>query len=425
MKTKLETALSELKGYPLTIFSVCLFVWILSNMDQSLFGYVIPEIQKTFGAKLPEISWILFASFLTSAVLSILIGVAADKYGRRIMLVACLATSALLVGLHALAPTLMIMAVLRAFAFGISGGLSPITNTYVVEASPARYRGILTGLLQCGYPLGWFFASLFAAPMMVHFGWRSIFLVAFAVIPIALVVWYLLPESRRFTQQQSILSAGEKTADKNAKIATLFQRELRKRTLLVGFAFFTYGGAYAGTAFYFPSFYTDVRGYQLDEATAIVGLSYGIGVIGYIGSAVVGEFYLTRRNTSVIWIWLGALSLLGLIWLPTGYASDIFWFGLMATFFYGTNGVLATLLTEAFPTSVRATGAAVAGAAALNLGFAVYPVLVAQLVGVLGWQWTFTVCVVPSLALSGLALLFLENTRSGLDLDQLANEPVS
>ncbi len=420
MKAAVGEAYRQLKGYPLVIFGVCLFAWTLGNMDQSLFGYAIPGIREDFGASLEDVGWILFGSFVFAAFLGVGIGILADHYGRRIMLVLLLGASAFLVGIHALAPTLIALGVLRALAFGLSNALSPITNTYVVEASPKRYRGLMTGLLQCGYPLGWFIASIFAAPLMAIYGWRSIFLLAFAVVPLAWVIGRFLPESERFKNKQQTRPAAASRPTALANIKELFGPALRRRTILIAIMFFTYGGAYSGTAFYFPTFYNEFRGYSMEAATTLVGLSYGLGVVGYVASAIIGEFYLTRRNTTVIWLWLGAFSLLGLIWLPTSYTQDVIWFGLMATFFYGTNGVIATLLTEAFPTRIRATGAALAGSFAINVGFAVYPVLVAKAIETFGWQWAFTAAVFPSLVIAGLAILGLENIRSGLDVDEIA-----
>ena len=274
----------------------------------------------------------------------------------------------------------------------------------------------MAGLLQCGYPLGWFIASLFAAPLLAIHGWRAMFLCAFAVIPLAFLLGRFLPESERFARQ--VLAPAAQRSPRES-FAELFKPGLRRLTILSFLAFFCHGGAYAGSAFYFPSFYTEVRGYTQAEATALVGLAYGIGVIGYVTAAFVGEFLTTRRNTIVLWCWLGAAALLGLIWVPTSYAADVFWFGLMATFFYGSAAVMGVYVAELFPTHLRATGAAFSGAAALSCGFAIFPVLVARLVESLGWQWTFTVAVVPPLVAVGFLMLALKNLRSGLAVDEL------
>jgi MFS family permease len=345
----------------------------------------------------------------------------ADRYGRKIMLIVSLGTSAVLVGLQGFAPDVWTLAALRLLSFGMSNGVATIVITYTAEAAPARYRGLMTGFLAIGYPVGWFLAALAAAPVMAAYGWRAMFLLAFLVVPFVFVLVRWLPESRRF---ETARAAGPPPRPWRDQLKLLFSPALRRRTLFCLASTFTFGGAYSSTAFYFPTFYTEVRGYSPADATTIVGLSYGIGLIGYIGSAIVSEYVLTRRNTLIVWYWIGSLGMLALIWLPRSYGEDVFWFGAMATFFYGSQAVLGTWLSELFPTEVRATGGAFAGTGGLYLGFSVFPVVTSYLVGAVGWQWAFTVIAVPLGLLAGLALFGTDNQKSGLDLqDQVAPQP--
>ncbi len=409
---------TQVRGYPLLIFGVCLLGWTLTNLDQSLFGYAVPGIRNEFGRDLDEIGWILTASFILASISAVIMGSLADRYGRKIIFVGTLSASALLVGLHFWVPDFITLAVLRTVGFAVSIGIAPIVVTYTSEAAPARYRGLMTGFLQCGYPIGWFTAAMIAAPLMANFGWRAIFLPALFVVPIALSLWRFLPESRRFeeTRQSRIKANPEETW--SHRIRALFAPDMRKRTVLCFTLFFMSGGAYAGTAFYFPSFFNEVRGYSPETATLVVGVAYGIGILGYIGSSLVGEFVTTRRNTIVIWNWLGALAMCGLIWIPTTFAGDILWFSLMAAFFYGSNAVMGTFLTEQFPTHMRATGVAIAGTFGINTGHILFPLAVAWAVDPLGWELAFALATVPPLLLCGFAALGMDNMRSGQDIDE-------
>ena len=56
----------------------------------------------------------------------------------------------------------------------------------------------------------------------------------------------------------------------------------------------------------------------------------------------------------------------------------------------------------------------------INLGFAIFPVLVAHLVVYAGWQWAFTLAIVPCLIIVGLATMFQPNIRSGESLEAIA-----
>jgi MFS family permease len=395
-----------------------LFAWTVSNLDQSLFGYAVPGILGEFQVGLEQVGHILSLGFIVAAVLVVFAGLAADRYGRRWTLAALLASSALCVGLHGFVSNLQQLTVLRALAFGLAAGLAPITAAYVAESAPNRHRGVLMGVLQCGYPLGWFLAAMIAAPLLETRGWRSIFLVGFAVVPIAFLIAWRLPESRRFAAVATAraASAAPGSPMNKALLGELFSPRYRIRTYASIVLFFAFGCAYAGTAFFFPTYFMSVRGYTQAEAAQLVGLSNGIAIIGYLAAAVVGEYLLTRRNTYAIWCVLGAIALLGLMWLPRERWQDLVLFALTGAFFYGSNAVVGTLLADLYPTRIRTTAYAVCGSAPLSAGFALFPSIVPLAVASVGWQWAFTALIAPLLIVSAAAALLLPNLRSGLDV---------
>lgn len=407
----------NIDGYSIKVLILCLIGWTLANMDQSFFGYAIPSLMTEFEIDLVIIGTILSAAFILASFSVVLAGFLADRYGRRSMFVFCLSVSALLVGLHSYADTIETMAVLRCVAFAISTGLVPITNSFVVESAPTRLRGIYSGILQCGYPLGWFFASLIATPLLTDYGWRAMFLPALAVIPIAFLMGRVLPESVKFSELKDQEDLQPEKLTINARLRILFSNEYRPRAILGFIAFFFFGGAYAGTAFYFPTFFQQVRGYSAEESTLLVGISYGVGVLGYIGASFVGEFVTTRRNTVVIWTWVGSICVAALVWPNHTYYMDLIWFSLMAIFFYGTSAVLTTFIAELFPTHIRATAVGAVSGLGINLGFALFPLVVANLVESLGWKMTFTAAIIPSLFVVGLVTLFQPNLKSGTELN--------
>ena len=422
--SNLATAWGQIRGYPAVVFLTCLLGWVLSTMDQSLFGYAIPGIRDEFGANLSEVGWVLSISFIFAAFCSSLMGLLTDRFGRRTMFMFALAAAALLVGLHAFVVGLVSLAILRMLAFGISNGLWPIICAFMAEAAPARYRGLLVALIQCGYPIGWFMASLFVVPLIASFGWRYIFLPALFVIPIAFLLVRFLPESKKFRITQAHEAKTDSKSSKAiipiGKIKELFAPDLMSRTLLLFAVFFLYGGAYAGTAFYFPSYFHEFRGYSMEKATAIVGYSYGMAIIGYVSVAILSEFYITRRNMCIVGFFLGAGAMLGLVWLPTSYIEDVVWFGIMAAVTYGSSAALSVLVSEIFPTRIRATAVGFVGSFALNIGYALFPLAVAYGIENIGWQWAFTLGVAPPLLMCCALLLFLDNIKSGLELDEIS-----
>ena len=407
--------LNQMFGARPGIFFICLFAWTLTNLDQSLFGYAIPGILAEFKLPLEAAGTILTVSFVLGTVLIVFSGIAADRWGRGPVLTALLVSSAIFVGLQGFAATVVMLTIYRSLGFGLSGGLSPITNALVVENAADRYRGVAMGLLQCGYPLGWLIASLMAAPLLAKYDWRAACYAAFIVVPLAIPIWLYLRKVGDGGRAAAAPAATPAAAPGSAgAFATLFGPEYRARSIASCLLFFTFGGAYAGSAFFFPTFFNQVRGYSPSEAALLVGLSNGIAVVGYVGAALMGEFVWSRRNVFVIWVGGGALALLGLLWASQGRTPDMLWYAVMATMFYGSNAVVPVLIAEIYPTSIRASGLAICASAPLTLGFAVFPMLVPLAIGRVGWEAGLSLVVVPLLLASVVAALCLPNRPSGL-----------
>ena len=400
-----------------TVLVFSLFAWTASNLDQSLFGYAIPGILAEYQVGLEVVGLILTVGFITAAVMVVFAGLAADTWGRRWTLAALLALSALFVGLHGFVTDLTQLTILRALAFGLAAGLAPITAAYVAESAPARHRGMLMGVLQCGYPLGWFLAAMLAAPLLESSGWRSIFLIGFAIVPLAFLIAWRLPESQRFEQAAATRNGAGKGLDWGL-LREMFSGTYRRRSIASIILFFAFGCAYAGTAFFFPTYFMTVRGYSQAEAAQLVGLSNGIAIFGYLAAAWVGEYRLTRRDTFAIWTVLGAIALIALMWIPQARWQDLALYGLTGAFFYGSNAVVGALLADLFPTRMRTTAYAACGSAPLTVGFALFPALVPLAVQSIGWQWSFSLLIAPLLIVSALAALTLPRLASGRDVDE-------
>src|SRR6056297_3226227 len=157
------------------VSAICLLAWTFSSFDQSLFGYTIPGFMQDFDVDLATVSLVMTLGFVVAAPASLVLGVLADRVGRSRTLTVSLGSSALLVGLHAVAPTFEILGLLRVLGFALAAGVAPIVTTYAAETAPARYRGMIIGVLQCAYPLGWFLSALVTAPLVEAYGLRAPF----------------------------------------------------------------------------------------------------------------------------------------------------------------------------------------------------------------------------------------------------------
>ena len=107
-------------------------------------------------------------------------------------------------GVHAQSMTSLLA--MRAL-FGVAmGGEWGIGSALTMETIPPSARGFVSGLLQAGYPSGYFLASLAVYLFYDRLGWRYMF--ALGVVP-AFLVYFIRREStsRRHGRSASIPGA--------------------------------------------------------------------------------------------------------------------------------------------------------------------------------------------------------------------------
>ena len=107
----------------------------------------------------------------------------------------------------AFAPSITVLLVIRAL-FGVAmGGEWGIGASLTMETIPPKARGLVSGLLQCGYPTGYLLGSHRLCALFPMIGWRGMFMLG--VLP-ALLVLYIrrsVPESPGWTISATNVSA--------------------------------------------------------------------------------------------------------------------------------------------------------------------------------------------------------------------------
>lgn len=395
-------------------FLVCLFGVALSTADQSLFSYAVPAITAEFGVGLEVIGQMLSASFLAASVMVVFTGIASDRYGRKRVFTLLLLLSALMVAAQGFATGLADLTVYRVLGFALGAGLYPIANTIVIEAAAARFRGLIAGLLQMGYPLGFAFAALVATPLLREHGWRAIFMAGFVIAVLAPLLGRLLPESSRFEAVRA--SGPPRTASMAAGLRVLFAPPYRRRSIVCFAGSFLISLAIGGTTYFLPVYLVGAHGVDAGEAARIAGSSFAIGAVGYLLASVTGEFITTRRNTLVIWALLGAVFFGLTLWLPG--MPLIPGLGLSIVFFYGSEAVRVPMIAEMYPTEIRGTASAAIGSLAVTTAWLISPLLISYLAPAIGWAQGFSWCALLPLVLSGGVFLALENRRSDEPMEE-------
>jgi SHS family lactate transporter-like MFS transporter len=103
---------------------------------------------------------------------AVIFGFLADRFGRRIPLMANIVFFSLVELLCGFAPSYTVFLVLRTL-YGIGmGGEWGVGASLAMESVPPRWRGILSGILQSGYAAGYLLAAVvsrFVLPACRHF----------------------------------------------------------------------------------------------------------------------------------------------------------------------------------------------------------------------------------------------------------------
>jgi SHS family lactate transporter-like MFS transporter len=151
--------------------------WTLDAFDFFVLVMVLDAVAKEFGRTRPEIALTLTASLAMRPFGAILFGIMADRYGRRVPLIADIIFYSIIEVLSGLAPNYTVFFILR-LLFGIGmGGEWGVGASLAMESAPAKWRGLLSGVLQEGYALGYLLAAIVYFTVFPHYGWRVIFFI--------------------------------------------------------------------------------------------------------------------------------------------------------------------------------------------------------------------------------------------------------
>ena len=138
------------------------------------------DIAGDFGADVKSVTYAVFLTLAMRPVGAFLFGRLADHFGRRPALMASVLLYSAMEFASAFAPSLRVFLVLRAL-YGIAmGGEWGVGASLAFESIPVRSRGLVSGMLQAGYPCGYLLASIVFGLLFDHIGWRGMFIVGAA-----------------------------------------------------------------------------------------------------------------------------------------------------------------------------------------------------------------------------------------------------
>ena len=314
--------------------------WTLDAFDFFLLVFVLRDIAQEFNTEITDVTFAILLTLAMRPVGAYLFGRAADRWGRRPVLMVDVLLYSAIEFASGFAPNLTVLLVLRAI-FGIAmGGEWGVGASLTMESIPPQARGFVSGLLQSGYPTGYFLASIVYGVLFQYIGWRGMFMVG--VIP-ALLVFYIrrkVPESPTWKP-----AARGNTLD---IVQSHWRLGIYAVLLMTAFNFFSHG-----TQDLYPTF-LQVQHQMTPHEVGLIAVIYNIGaIIGGISFGSLSERFGRRRTIIVA-------ALLSLAVLPLwAFASSAVWLAvgafLMQVMVQGAWGVIPVHLNELSPDEARGT----------------------------------------------------------------------
>src|SRR5271166_1167236 len=316
--------------------------WSLDAFDFFLLVFVLKDIAQEFGTDISNVTIAIFLTLAMRPIGAYIFGRAADRWGRRPTLMVDVLLYSIIEFASGFSPSLTVLIVLRALYGVAMGGEWGVGASLTMESIPPKSRGVVSGILQAGYPCGYLLAALLYGTSYHFLGWRGMFMVGAAP---ALLVFFIRrnveesPTWREHAAQTSPAQGGMKGN------WGLFVYVILLMTLFNSFSH--------GTQDIYPTFLQVQQKYPPPVVSAIA-IIYNLGAI--IGGLFFGTWSerIGRRRAIVI------AALLALPIIPLWAFSNnvvLLTIGafLIQFFVQGAWGVIPVHLNELSPNSVRGT----------------------------------------------------------------------
>lgn len=418
--------------------------WTFDAMDQGMVSGVMAAISVDWSLSTSQLGLLGSAGMLGMALGAALSGMAADRWGRRFVIMWTLIIYGVASGLSGFAVNYTMLLILRFLTgFGLGGEL-PAAATLVSEFSPARIRGRNVIILESFWAWGWILAALVAYLLIPVYGWRTAFWVGALPALFAAYLRKAVPESPRFLESAgkneeaetlvrkmevqagitSVYAADNMAVFKHGKtgsipFAELWSKKYIRTTLVLWIIWFGINFGYYGFVLWTPTLLMG-KGFALVKSFEFTLIMCLAQLPGYFSAA-----YLVEK--------IGRKPVLALYFLGTATAAWLFGHGesvnevilygcLLYFFSLGTWGCVYAYTPEMYPTIARATGVGWASAFG-RVGAFIAPFIVPVIYNAYGKDSGYTyvfVMLTAVFAVVAIVVAFFGQETKGRSLEEIS-----
>lgn len=188
-----------LSPYQWRIVLLCFLIVFLDGLDTAAMGFIAPALTQDWGIDRASLGPVMSAALIGMVFGALGSGPLADRYGRKLVLVAAVFLFGLFSLASAYSTNVEQLLALR-FLTGLGlGAAMPNATTLLSEYTPERLKSLLVTSMFCGFNLGMACGGFVSAKLIPLFGWHSLLLLG-GLLPLvlAVVLLFRLPESARY-----------------------------------------------------------------------------------------------------------------------------------------------------------------------------------------------------------------------------------
>jgi AAHS family 4-hydroxybenzoate transporter-like MFS transporter len=181
------------------VTALCFVIAMLDGFDTQSIAFVAPRIAEDWGLTPAAFGPIFSVGLLGLTIGAFVLSPAADRFGRKAIILISTAIFGVFALLTATATNLEHLLIYRLLTGIGLGAAMPNIIALTSEYAPQRLRATLVTVMFCGFPLGSTIGGLGSTWLIANWDWHSVFVVG-GVLPLLLlpVLYFMLPESVRF-----------------------------------------------------------------------------------------------------------------------------------------------------------------------------------------------------------------------------------
>ena len=329
--------------------------WTLDAFDFTMFLLIMVPISQEFHVPLTSVAFVLSVTLWMRLVGAVGSGWLADRIGRKIPLMISILWYSLANFAAGFSPTFTYLFLFRALLGIGMGGEWPAGAALAMETWPQRSRGLMGGVLQGSWGLGFMLSSAIYGLFYSYIGWRGMLWIG--VLP-ALSVLYV----RKYVNEPPVwLENRRRQREEQREVRTPLLSIFKPRVLgnTLSACIWMAGGFIAYYAV--NSLFATHLQKDLNLSPALVATPIFFANLGVFLATCAWGWWSDRfgRRWAIIIPALVALPLAPLyllstnfLWIAVGFVAQ----GLCAG--GGMQGQMVPYLNERFPTEIRATASA-------------------------------------------------------------------